>query len=699
MTEWFSASELVGLPGVPKTREEISRRASRDKWTRQPRKGKKGGGFEYHATALPAETRDALSKQIVPVAPITLPAPVKAATALVTDPRFVKDWQKRALEGRAIIVSHVQQLQMDHGVSQADAVAALVSLSKEKKLPGWLMDAARAANQRGGNSGSRLLSRTTLYKWIKAVKEGQTVNVLLPKSAWVKTDYPWSAELLRLYCISSNPDLTACLERLPAFLPEGVKVPSVDAARRFLDKLPFHVRNKGRIGPKEMRAHKAFSVQDIDGLEAGYLFIGDGHTFKAQVAHPVHGRPFRPEITTFLDVATRKIVGWSIALAENTWSVADALRHACETHTLPVSIYYDMGSGANNKAWDDDVLGMVARLGLTKKNSIPGNSQARGAIEIIHKTVMHKAAKWMPTYVGKDMSGEARFYREREMKKDLKETGEIKILPKWHEFIDLMKEIVATYNARPHSSLPKIADPATGRMRRMTPGERWDESIANGAGLFPLTEEEAVFLFRPYEMRKCRRALVSMFGRVYYNRELEPYHQEWVQVGYDIRDIRRVWVNDKDGRLICEAVLDGHRRAYDDQEKIDFGNERRVRNQIKRLEKHAAIAKEGFGQRLIEHSPEPVFDAEFLDLGARAMAEMQAENVVVMPIKSNERPKFIADDGEMAVWLLAHPDQITDHDRNYFNRLVRDPAFGLVLAAYGINAGVLNEAMQKKAAI
>ena len=46
------------------------------------------------------------------------------------------------------------------------------------------------------------------------------------------------------------------------------------------------------------------------------LGVCDGHSFKAKVAHPAHGRPFKPEICAIIDAATRVVVGWSTGLTE-----------------------------------------------------------------------------------------------------------------------------------------------------------------------------------------------------------------------------------------------------------------------------------------------------------------------------------------------------------------------------------------------
>ncbi|MFG9243011.1 DNA-binding protein, partial [Pseudomonas aeruginosa] len=53
MSEWFSAQQLAGLPGLGSTDRAIQLRAKREGWTSQRRVGTKA--IEYHISALPKE--------------------------------------------------------------------------------------------------------------------------------------------------------------------------------------------------------------------------------------------------------------------------------------------------------------------------------------------------------------------------------------------------------------------------------------------------------------------------------------------------------------------------------------------------------------------------------------------------------------------------------------------------------------------
>ncbi|MBI4784096.1 MAG: transposase [Oscillatoriophycideae cyanobacterium NC_groundwater_1537_Pr4_S-0.65um_50_18] len=56
---WFSPSELAGLPGMPRLRENVARKAKAEGWRSRKRSGK-GGGQEYAFESLPEATKTAL---------------------------------------------------------------------------------------------------------------------------------------------------------------------------------------------------------------------------------------------------------------------------------------------------------------------------------------------------------------------------------------------------------------------------------------------------------------------------------------------------------------------------------------------------------------------------------------------------------------------------------------------------------------
>lgn len=696
--EWGDTARLLGIdPEVmPHSKKNVIEKAERENWPRQKRQ-KQGGGWEYPRSALPEAMQKVLRRQALATRcadqPPAIPAPQR--------PHELKDYQRTRMEACAALLAEVDRLVLE-GHSQGRAVATLVEMARDGSLPPELMRLVPIANARSGKrkgaKGGRTLSRTRIYGWLKERADaGGDVAALAPKPVPEAPIPAWADPMMELWGRPVKHSLAYVVDELAKQLPAG-QVPSYDQARRFLGRLDVITRNTGRMGPRALKSLKAYHARDVSELWPGAVFIGDGHTFKTEWGHPIHGRPFRPEVTTAIDAFTRRICGWSVALAESAAAVADCFRHACMASTTPDIWYYDNGSGANNEHFDDPITGLLARVGTTKKNSIAWNSQARGIIEIIHKTVYHRAAKRLPTYVGKDMDREAREKAFKVTRADIKATGASRILPSWADFLAFMEETVAEYNDRPHSSLPKTRDPITGRVRPMTPNEAWAKAIAEGWQPDPITAEDAVDLFRPAVRRKTNRDLVSLFGNEYSGRgRLEPFGGDDVMVSYDIHDASRVWVRALDGRFICEAEWDAHKTSYFPVPVAEQARQRRVEQKIKRLDAHKDTALAELRAPLLEHQPatpmpEIVSTGPVVDAVA---VEIAAEPPKAKPLNANGRPLF-GTDAEWARWLTTHPDQATADDLDLLRQQLRSRSFRELLDWDGIDVGTLETLLKRK---
>ena len=482
------------------------------------------------------------------------------------------------MEARAIILAKIDSL-VETGFGRSNAVAHFIRLAMNGELSQFLMQTLRIANARSGYKSygfknkahdmQRTISRSTLYLWIKE-RTTRGISALAPKSIFRSPYVPvWAPAIMKLYGRPQKPSLAYVMEVLPEVLGSTIGIPSYSQVRRFLKRLSAQTRNQGRMGHHKLKSMKAYIQRDVADLWPGAVYAADGHRFDAEVAHPRHGRPFRPEITSVIDVYSRKVVGWSIALEEDTWGVLDAARHAFETNGMCDIWYVDNGRGFNNKNWDDELTGFMARLGITKKNSLPYNSQARGVIERLHQSLWVRSAKTLSSFIGQDMDDEAkqRHYKlTREQYKltrhDIKQYSKTANVMSWADFMGWADKQVRVYNNRPHSFLPKIRDRETFKRRYQTPEEFWKQSIKEKDQPSPLSQAQQDDVYRPYVKRRTNRALISLFNNRYFAKELEACHGEDVMVGYDTHDASQVWVRDLEQRLICVAKFEGNKQSF-----------------------------------------------------------------------------------------------------------------------------------------
>jgi putative transposase len=665
MKTHYSVTELLELEldGLPKSQKGLDKFLTRNNWKYKevPSRGKGGVRREY-------EPNDNFKNLIISkvLKSRNLTATVELETGLIeTNPsqpiqsaNQLSNWQREIAENRLFIVRFLQQ-QVNHGTRITRTIEQLIADATNRSLPPELQEAVLKANAKSGDN--RVVSRRTLFDWFGSVEfaEGKNISaisVLAPKER-AKKDIPdWAEALLTLYRRPQKPTLAACLEFLPSYY--SGEQPSYTQARNFIQKLGAVEREKGRMGSRDIKNIKAFIRRDSKDLLPADVYTADGHCFDAEVAHPMHGKPFRPEITAILDVASRKMVGWSVSLSESSWAVLDAIRMCATLHGIPAIFYVDNGSGYKNDLLTAQGRGVLSRLNITVSHALPYNSQGKGLIERSHKTLWVNAAKTLPTYIGKDMDAEASQTVHKITRKDIIEFGESKALISWSDFMELAANVVALYNNKPHRSLKRITDPMTMKKRHQTPNEAWSEH-----GELPVhivQDWDAEDMFRPYEERKVLRCEIRLFSNIYFSKLLEEYHNDTVLVGYDIHDADKITVRNLDGQFICHAMWDANRRDYFPKPVIEQAREKRAQGRLDRLAvKQREVMEELNPRRVIEHIEQQTV-IPFPNRQLRSNAEILAE-IEALPVKQVEefKPKYALPVDEMeAVPIVSIDEQI-----------------------------------------
>jgi len=688
----YSASELAAmrLPVLPHSHQNIVIRAAQERWPFVTAHGRGGeAGIiklytvpEYVHVAIAQQRLEQREKRSALVEAIEA-APVPVLT----------DRQRATAAARAAIVLHMRRLSaqmvMQHDMfertAHARAIDETVAAANAGRLPEHLQEMVPVACSR------RRLSRATLYTWDNKFILGapDSVERLAHKSAgatkqhnWMVKHAPWMEVVLKLYGKPQKPSLRAVHEELPKHLPPGVPMPSYNAIRRYMRKMGNVERQRGRLGSREIKSMLPFVRRDTSVLWPTDVYLADGHTFDAEVSHPRHGRPFRPEVTSVIDAASRRVVGWSIDLAESGLAVLDAIRHAVQTGGVPAIFYVDNGSGYHNVMISAHGTGLLDRLGTRLETSIAYNPQGHGMVEALNKMWV-RAAKELPTYIGADMDAQAANAVHKTVRRDVKLFGLSRLLMPWSEFLRFSAEKVAAYNARPHRGLPTIIDEKTGKRRHLSPDEAWTRGIVDGAPLVELEPGEADLLFRP--QRECRvlRGEITLFGNRYFSHDLTEYHGDGVRVGYDIHDASQVWVYDADGLFICKAQFEANKRAFFPENVLQQAARKRAEGREKRLRTRLTEVREEL------HGVNPVLEdggvftipamTNMPDVRERlTVVAGEAVNVpgsvpsepVALPVK---RTSFGLP-SERYEWLKARdPESWTDADCAFLRDYVADP--------------------------
>jgi len=640
MASWFTAQQLAGLPGMPRTDSAAMRMAKKNLWTNRLKV--RGKGREYAYDSLPLLTRrhidglrhawvreqqraEAAASAATPKVAFATPKfavatpDVAPATAMqartpralaARDPAKFTDLDRARIDAGCILAREMESIMLDTGGSATTAARLLGERLAARACDATLQGAAEALyiKPRGtlylGGADATIARLVRLYRAFKhGDAEGDVTRYLAPGRPVKKGPDPRLVSVfLKAYQSPMKPPLARVLREItPVLEAQGLDVPSYSALARLEKSLPLTTKMRGRMTGSEYKQLLPYIRRDDSHMSSNDVWVGDGHSFKARVLHPEHGQPFVPEITFVIDWVSRKIVGWSVDLAESTLAVSAAFRDAQrKTRARPLIYYSDNGSGQTGKLIDHPITGTLSRQGIAHHTGIPGNPQARGIIERIWSHTLIALAQTYPTchWKGADQLTVNR------MQKALQKKGFGGIaVPSFGQLLIDIERVVDEYNRHhKHKSLGGKT-PEDVYLDRMDP-----TSIVFAEG-----DAELDALWMPEKLRRVQRGRVRIFNGEYGSDVLAhaTTEGETVRVRFDIHDASRVWVYRQDGEPLGEAkfnhlVRDAWPKSYREQERI-----KRVEGQVARHQKQIDAARATLGN-VIDLAPSLVMDVPAL---------------------------------------------------------------------------------------
>lgn len=675
--------------------------------------GRVGGGREFDTSALPDVTRKAaLSLKVQRLAAplvepgaieqsqlqLDVPAP-STAVAEAAPRRPASHAETACADARTVLVQHLIGAALLVGITRA-AHSLSLQLS-EGTADESLLRAAHAANQRKRAGCALSIKVRTLFAWHSAYLANGWRG-LLPAPTKKKPLADLSPEVSAiLQAYHSAKGSARNLTEVAQDVAKQLELPLESwrklyhQARRALPKLDRIQLIKARHTGGDRAARLPFKRRATENLLPLDVGVIDGHTFKAKVRHPDHGQPFSPEVSLILDVATRRITGWSTSLSETATAVGAAVCHSAIHSGVHAVMYRDNGKGETAKQLDCPIDGLYARLGTENPKGRPGNPQGRGIIERSWRTHMIRAARQFDTYQGKDVDGPSlrkvslELQREQRAVDRARKSGEVvtlsKRVPSWQQFMDAVERSIHAYNAEHrHRGLPKhTVGPWAGL--HMTPDEAW-AAMLEPAMQMRIDPAETRELFMPSVLCTAARGEVRFLNQFYCSDELMQVDGRRVSVRYDIHDPRRVWIWTLEGSFVCEAELDATRSDFFPKPVIQMAREKRVRGMVKRAQQRIDTAQreltstvdDGDAWQVLPGQPSaaalPLITEHFAEAPAERGVEADAPAPNAGSPAAPTRPMFDAS-SDRYVWLMTHRDAWTDADHAWLGRFVQSPDY------------------------
>ena len=542
---WWTPEDLAasGLPGIPGNKRGVNRLADRSGWRDDPalfrRQGGRGGGWEYHRDALPAEARAALAGQenVPSVRPKPAAEPVgrdAAWAAFEAAPESARAEAQRRL----------------------DALQAAEALSLAGTSPSA---AADLAAERAG------VSVRTLYNWMAAAEGARAddrLAFLLPKTALrgpstarAAVD-PAFGDLVKAdYLRPSRPSLKSSYDRaLRIAAADGVPAAGYKAIQRWIARevsRPSLIL--AREGVERLKQLYPPQVRDKSALHAMEAVNGDVHRFDVFVRWPAlpgeaEGAIARPQMVAFQDLHSGRLLAWRVDRTPNAQAVKLAVGDMIDTFGIPERVVLDNGrefaakeltAGAPTryrfKVREDDVPGLFVQLGCTIHWATPYSGQSKP---------IERAFRDLCDRVSKDPRFEGAYTGNRPDAKP--ENYGSRAIP-LAEFLDVLAEGIEDHNTR----RGRRSEVAWGRSF----AEVFDESYAEAPIRKATAEQRRLWLMGAENLRgHSKTGEIALMGNRYWANWLTSHAGARLVARFDPAALwDGIHVYDAAGRYLGEA--------------------------------------------------------------------------------------------------------------------------------------------------
>lgn len=410
------------------------------------------------------------------------------------------------------------------------------------------------------------VSKSTLYNWQRAHRKdglagllpnygGRKQQRVIDKAAWEF----FCGEYLRL----TRPTIGFCYQLTELKAKEnGWKIPSLKTVARMVKSdIPEALKRLKRLGEKNYYDNsQAYTQRDYESISAGEIFVGDHHVFDLFINVGTVKKPkwTRPWLTAWMDMRSRKFVGWTVNLSPCTDEIIAAFANAALDPAigLPRDIYIDNGrdycshrfggTGNRGKRLTDEqkavlqeegkmAATLMDRLQVKTHFAIVENARAK-VIEREFRNVVEWFSKPFPTYCGRTPKE-----RPEDLESKLKQPEKYGVT---------LEEFRKTFSQWVINVFNKKASQGKGRQ-----GECPDEVFMR-TRLPVRTADPAVmrlFFMKSTNLFKIGRNGIAFRGAEYYSPDMILKKGQSVYIRYREEDLNRIWLYTAKDEYLGEA--------------------------------------------------------------------------------------------------------------------------------------------------
>lgn len=402
------------------------------------------------------------------------------------------------------------------------------------------------------------------------------------------------------YLDESRKTVTECIKltelQLKQFAPQYLPLPSFDTFDRAVrsSRTPVPVVQYFRYGQKAYKDKcSAYIKRTYKDLYSNDIWVCDNHTFDVIVNED--GKNVRVYLSTFLDVRSRKIVGWYVTDNPKSQATVIALRNGIRAYGIPKMVYSDNG----REFLTHDIGGKGFRerksytesdehkpptilelLGIEFRTALVRNAKAK-IVERAYRTLKEQFSRLFDGYTGGHV-----LERPERLKHLAKNPDNFTVTEDFREYVDYW--IRGCYNREVHTG-----DGMNGKC----PDQVFSDCLIEQR--VALDEELNLMMLRNSRMQKVKRngVMLKFYDKELWFRtdELCLHHfGESVYLRYDPEDLNSVRVYNEEDRFIGEAALETPLSYFASTEEIQahMQETRKLEKTVKAYKKQKGIETE-----------------------------------------------------------------------------------------------------------